>query len=319
VPTSAQLQAESWWGREVVTPELQWLGDQVCARTGRPRGAAGVKGDQYHLYGAHRSQEWIVNSRWCQNRSYTVQSGLTAEQKRHLAAFDFVPGTWGTAANRRLMREITTRLVAAGKAGRLDGVTEVIGTLDGQRVTGTRVPSGTTFGSDLSHLDHLHLTFDRRHLRNQKLMERILAIVLGEEEDDVTLTDNQAYALHSTYWRTAAIIANLSTVRVPKYGDRAEVVETNQLAALTNTLLKAVAAVEARDKMAAASTAALLELVKTGGGNLDTAAVLTRLDQVAAAVAAQQTTTVAGLIREVERLNKALLAGAHASADVLDG
>lgn len=181
--TLLQLRAEPWWGREVVTDELRWLGDQLCARTGRPRSAAGDKGNEVHLSGAHRSQEWLLHSRFSEDRDYTVQAGLTEAQARHIAAFDFTPGPWGTATNRRLVREMTTRLVTAGKAGGLDGLVEVIGTLDGRRVAGIRLPSGSTFHSDLSHLEHVHLTFSRRKLRDRTLMERILAVALGEADD----------------------------------------------------------------------------------------------------------------------------------------
>lgn len=35
--TYAQLQAESYWTREIVTDEIDWLGDELCRRTGRTR------------------------------------------------------------------------------------------------------------------------------------------------------------------------------------------------------------------------------------------------------------------------------------------
>ena len=37
MPSYAQLEAEIWWGREIVTAELAWLGSELCRRTGRPR------------------------------------------------------------------------------------------------------------------------------------------------------------------------------------------------------------------------------------------------------------------------------------------
>ena len=113
MPTYAQLESERWWGREIVTAELDWLGDVLCSRLRRPRAAAGSKGDNEHLNGAHRSQEWILNSRWATSRTYTVQSGLNATQLRHISGFDMVPGEWGSAQNRRLMIEQTGRLLAA--------------------------------------------------------------------------------------------------------------------------------------------------------------------------------------------------------------
>jgi hypothetical protein len=209
MPTIAQLRAEPWWDREIVTVELDWLGDELCRRTGQPRVAAGTKGNAVHLSGAHRSQEWITNSRWCTNRTYTVQSGLTDVQKRHIAGFDFTPGAWGSARNRTLMREQTGRLVAALKAGRLAGVREVIGTLDGRTVVGTRA-DGSTFRSDDSHLDHFHITFDRRYCANRALMERIISVALGDKED--FMADVRQIDWDALIWRMDAIANGRPTV-----------------------------------------------------------------------------------------------------------
>lgn len=179
MPSYAQLQSEVWWDREVVTPELDWLGDELCRRGGRPRDAFGSKGNDGHLNGGHRSQEWIKNSRWCTNRSYTVQSGLTTDQARHIAAGDYTPGAWGGSANHTLVAQQTRRLWDAAKRGDLTGVTQVEGTLDGHVTAGLNVGSGATFRPDGSHLDHWHLTFDRRYLRDAGLMARIVDTALG--------------------------------------------------------------------------------------------------------------------------------------------
>lgn len=185
--TLAQLRSEPYWDHEIVTTELDRLGDELCRRTGRPRVAFGSKGNEAHTRGAHRSQEWILNSRFCTNQTYTVQTGLTALQARHVAGADFTPGDWGTTSNRQLMVEQTNRLVSALKAGTLPGVREVIGTLDGRTVVGTRA-DGSTFGSDDSHLEHWHLTLDRRRCADRAVMERIVAVALGED-DDVSAAD----------------------------------------------------------------------------------------------------------------------------------
>jgi hypothetical protein len=184
--TLAQLQAEPWWGREVVTPELDWLGDELCRRTGRPRAAAGTKGDTVHMRGAHRSQEWILNSRYCTSRTYTVQQGLTADQLQHIAGFDFTPGT---AAD---MVAMCRRLDAALRAGRLEEIREFYGNTNGDRIVdGWDNLNNRAATSDDSHLWHIHLSFDRRQLRNRGLMERVLAVMLGDpvKEDDMALTD----------------------------------------------------------------------------------------------------------------------------------
>ncbi|HEX6682424.1 MAG TPA: hypothetical protein VF062_06490 [Candidatus Limnocylindrales bacterium] len=180
MPTYAQLEAESWWGREIVTPELDWLGDELCRRTGRPRVAAGSKGDNVHLRGAHRSQEWILNSRWCTNRTYTVQPGLTAAQLRHIAGFDFTPGS-ATA-----MIAQCKRLMAAIRGGDLEDVREFYGNVDGDQVVdGWDNLRNRAATSDSTHLWHWHLSIDRRKLRDTKLMERIAMIALGDEEDEM--------------------------------------------------------------------------------------------------------------------------------------
>jgi hypothetical protein len=188
MPTYTQLRSESWWDREIVTPELDWLGDELCRRTGRPRAAAGTKGDNRHLSGGHRSQEWILKSRYCVNRGYTVQSGLTATEARHIAAFDFTPGS---AAQ---MIAQCRRLISAMKAGQLDEVLAIYGNVDGDRVVdGWDNIRNRAASSDSSHLWHWHLTLDRRHCANRKLMERILAIALGdpteEDVDDATINE----------------------------------------------------------------------------------------------------------------------------------
>jgi hypothetical protein len=188
MPSYSQLEAEPWWGREIVTDELDWLGDELCRRTGQPRDAFGSKGNNVHLSGGHRSQEWILNSDWCTNTSYTVQSGLTSTQARHIAAGDFTPGAWGTSSNRALVAKHTKALFAAARSGQLTGVRQIFGTLDGRNPTGLNVLSNSTTTPDSSHVDHLHITFDRRYMRDIALMTRIADIITG---DDMAPTDVQ--------------------------------------------------------------------------------------------------------------------------------
>lgn len=207
MPSYAELQAEPWWSREVVTDELDRLGDELCRRLSRPRDAFGTKGNNVHLSGGHRSQEWILNSDWCTNTSYTVQSGLTADQLRHIGAADFTPGAWGTSSNRQLVAAQTKRLWDAAKAGRLVGLRQILGTLDGRNPIGLNVLSGSLAYPDNSHLDHWHLTFDRKYMRDAGLMARILEIVIGDDMDTV-LT-------HNAGWRLQEMIAGKETIIVP--------------------------------------------------------------------------------------------------------
>ncbi|SRR5258705_296381 len=225
--TLAQLQAEPWWSREIVTAELAGLGDVLRTAWGLPVDAIGTKGNTSHLRGGHRSQEWIRNSVWCTDRSYTVQSGLTADQLRHVAAFDVTPGVWGSDANRARMITITGRIVAARAARVLPEITEVFGTLDGRTVYG---------GADTSHLDHLHLTFDRRQLHNADLMRRVAAVLNG---DDMALSDADAKAL------TNRVNALIDMAPANPFGDDLKP-EPNKLAEKLNALAADVAELKAR-------------------------------------------------------------------------
>lgn len=172
------MTAEVWWTREVTTTELDWLADELCRRTGRPRTAAGTKGNEAHNSGGHRSQEWILNSRFCDDRRYTVQVGLTNMQARHIAGLDFTPGSVTK------MVEQCQRLMAAMKAGVLEEVREMYGNVDGDKVVdGWDNVRNRAATSDASHLWHWHLTFDRRCLTDRALMQRIIAIVMGDPVD----------------------------------------------------------------------------------------------------------------------------------------
>lgn len=303
MPTDEQLRAEPWWGREIVTDELDWLADELCRRTGRPRTAAGTRGDRYHLNGAHRSQEWILNSRYCTNRSYTVQSGLTATQARHIAALDFTPGPWGTPANRALMAEQTGRLAAALKAGRLDGVREVIGTLDGRTAVGIR-PDGSQRSADNTHLDHWHLTLDRRRCADRSLMERILAVALGEDDDmswseqlgPTTSTQSrwpQSPRQSASNWLLlAAIYAYDATRLASGIVQRLDALLAAQqgldTAAIMARMDQLAAEERERDATAAAERAALLDLVRRGqAGEMDPRAVVDEIARRLTATPAQ--------------------------------
>lgn len=229
MPLLSQLEAEPWWDREIVTDELAALGATMRQAWGLPADAIGTKGNEVHLRGGHRSQEWIRNSRWCTDRAYTVQAGLTADQIRHVAAFDVTPGEWGTPDNRQRMITITGRIVAARKAGKLPEITEVFGTLDGTTVYG---------GADSSHLDHLHLTFDRRQLHNAELMTRVANILQG---DDMALRDDADG--HALIDRVASIFSLSPSAAFGANGKA----EPNQLASLLLSMKATLSALAGKD------------------------------------------------------------------------
>lgn len=180
--TYAQLQAEPWWGREIQPAPLVQLGNRLCAAHNRPRNAFGIKGDNAHLCGSHRSQEWIENSRFCTDRSYTVRSGLTAAQKRLICGFDYNPGS------EALMIQLCRRLDEAVRAGRLEQVTEWYGNDDGDnRVDGYDNVRNRIATSDSSHLWHVHISFDRRRVNDEAAVRAVGDVLLGQLPEEVDM------------------------------------------------------------------------------------------------------------------------------------
>lgn len=177
MPTYAQLQAEQWWTREIVTPELAQFGAWVREHWRLSADAIGNKGNNVHLNGSHRSQEWILKSKWCTNRTYTVQAGLTAEQLRHIAGEDITPASTAD------MLTMSQRVDRATRAGQLEEVVAWYGNLNGDtRVDGYDNIRNVAATSDSSHLWHLHLSLDRRVLRDLNAMRRIFAVLTGTQQ-----------------------------------------------------------------------------------------------------------------------------------------
>ena len=69
--TYLELNGEPEWGREFVPPNLQRLVDALRAHFHVGPKLIGCKGDNNHLKGYHRSDEWLANSEFCTNRTYS--------------------------------------------------------------------------------------------------------------------------------------------------------------------------------------------------------------------------------------------------------
>lgn len=181
VPTYAQLQAERWYNEELVTPEYAALHVRLRKALGVPAANVGSKGDNKHLNGGHRSQAWIENSRYCTNRTYATEPGLTAEEKRWLSASDITPNT------REQMLRISQNIDKVTRAGQLEEVVEWFGnTNDDTRVDGWDNIRNAVATSDSSHLWHLHMRLKRKVLRDASVMDRVFnAVINGEGDDDM--------------------------------------------------------------------------------------------------------------------------------------
>lgn len=175
--TYDQLNAESWWRAETVTPEMDWLGDQLCSALSVPRANFGCKGDNSsgHMRGGHRSQAWLLNSRYSTSRTYTVEPGLPSAFVNDLPAFDITP------KNNAQMLTICRNLDRVVRAGQLEEVVVWYGNLDNTGpVDGYDNIRNIIATSDHSHDWHCHIQVGRRFTRSRAVMERILAALLGQ-------------------------------------------------------------------------------------------------------------------------------------------
>lgn len=174
--TYEELNQEAAWRAEITSPALDWLADQLCAYYGRPRTAAGTKGDNNHLRGAHRSRRWILTSKYCTNRTYTVSHAADKMgDEDWIAGLDFSPGS------EKLMMEICSRLDSAVREGTIEEISEWYGNIDGdEKVDGYNNIVNRIASSDSSHLWHLHITFLRRYAGDVDVMTRTFSILTGE-------------------------------------------------------------------------------------------------------------------------------------------
>jgi hypothetical protein len=176
MPTYAQLRTEWYWDAERTSPAMNWLIDTLSRDLGIPRARFGNKGDNAsgHMRGSHRSQRWILNSRFCTNRTYTVAPGLPD------ALQDFVVGLDITPMSREQMLVLCRRIDVATRAGQLECLTEWYGnTNNDERVDGWNNIENRVASSDPSHLWHWHGTLDRWLADDMNSMRRIHNVFTG--------------------------------------------------------------------------------------------------------------------------------------------
>ncbi|MBX6750937.1 MAG: peptidoglycan-binding protein [Micromonosporaceae bacterium] len=218
MPTLAQLQAESWWGRETIPPNLAALRTRLLNHWKLSGSAIGIKGDANHLRGYHRSREWIKNSKYATNRSYSVSEtpgNRAGGDSRWIAAMDIT-------LPRDLLIQVCQRLDAAVRAGRLEKITEWYGNKDGDsRVDGYDNIRNAVATSDSSHLWHLHMSFDRGRVNDNH--DDVFAVLTGtatEGGDDMYCKYGDS---GFKVWELQAGLAELGFDPGPidgKYGDK---------------------------------------------------------------------------------------------------
>lgn len=158
VPSHADLIKEPWWNAEYAPPNLSALANRLVTYWKLDPNAVGIKGNDAHLYGYHRSRAWVKNSIYCENRSYSTNEtsgNVNGGDSNWLCALD-------VTLPPELLLPACQRLDVAVRSGRLEKVTEWYGNKDGdQRVDGYDNVRNAVATSDPSHLWHVHISFDR--------------------------------------------------------------------------------------------------------------------------------------------------------------
>lgn len=141
-------------------PELIALGARLKSAYGVGAENFGIKGNEFHYDGYHRSRNFNLYSDLGKGGDYSTSGSRNAGGNgNNNSAFDFTPSAWGTSDNRSKMIELTKRIRAAARAydPRLADWYEFAGTEDGHNVVTFYAQGGsakTPF--DSSHLDHIH-------------------------------------------------------------------------------------------------------------------------------------------------------------------
>lgn len=202
----------SAWDREFAPPTLAALGEGARRAFGLPAVNIGIKGDESHTYGGHRSRAWIYESGDGAD-DYTVQLPLDQGGNADwLAALDITLGT------PERMKLVTGRVIDALKRHdpRLAAVREVFGTLDGRNVAGWDAAHNRTTTADTSHLWHLHLTIYRSRAGDDH--SGVLAVLTGEDDEDMTPEELFAAGITTPNWDKDPRIAKGAATETLQFG-----------------------------------------------------------------------------------------------------
>lgn len=288
-----ELDNEAVWRAEYEPPPLARHNARLRARYSLTKSQCGSKGDNRHLKGRHRSYNWCTQSAYCTNPSY----GTTAARDKR-GPRDALRATDLGLSGPRLW-DACRRVDDAVRAGRLKGLAEWYGTFDGVTVVGWS--NGRPASSDRSHLTHGHFGYWNDSVEDEAFFDELFDVITGDDMAGWTEADIKAI--------THRMNATVDMADINPFGDNLKP-EPNELA-------RAIRRIES-------GTTKLVDLlakaIESGGGNLDTAAVLQRIDERAAEDAARDAAAaarIAELEADVARLEAELAAVPDAVADEL--
>lgn len=314
---------------EFAPDALKWLGSRVAPDLGGV--LSGIVGDSAHKRGYHRGRNYVYST------DYSVQ--LTEDKKGDGEAACGIDMSFTEAK----MRLYTGRLKAAADKNdpRLRYVREFYGTLNGTTVYG-RTHKGSTDStwesstSDSSHLWHIHISILRQYANIRAVMQGILDVLMGKaiEENDMDATqDRLLRELHAnlvapfrwseTTKTTSQLIKDLAWGS--EFGpDATGAWLPKAVAEIRTELVARDEADKVRDSANTAAVTALgnaLNKVLTGGGSVDSAAIIAAVQTAATEtqtkVAALQTALDARNA-EIADLKARLGAAAQAEANALN-
>lgn len=270
----------------------------LLSSTGLSGDAVGVVGDEAHDGGYHCGSDRTTSSDYSRRESARDRAGLT----KGASAIDYgtfrrnAAGVWVSD------RTVTAGLVAACQRNdpRARDIREIIYTPDGSTVRRfDRLGIRST--GDSSHLFHTHVSFFRDSEGRRAQPDNFLGL-LRELIEGGDMSERLE-------WFADALEYGADAVRGGPIAGRGMWI----VGALKRLEVQA-AANEARDRAARAAIDALTEAVRAGGGSVESAAIIARMDAIAAA----ESTAVAALhaelvsARQEAQLLRERLAGALA-------
>lgn len=282
--TYGQLESERWYRDEVVTEQMEWLISALCKFFGVPRANGGCKGDNRHLNGGHRGQNWILHSQFCTSRTYSVELNLPSANANDLAAFDITLPA-------QHMYTISKNADKATRAGLLEELVEWFGNINGDTIVdGWDNIRNKLASSDSSHLWHFHGRILRSLLRSWAVVRKIFAALTGQAlvvvEDDmpfnakVKLSNGQEAIVTSTGAHCLWVTAETYDFAIGKFGQ---------------PVAAPVRAVGVLVGNAPSGWAGLVTPSAAVVGEVDTAAILQGVDALLVKLAAEQRDAVADL------------------------